>query len=266
MGSIRSGRRRPALAMATMFCVTMMFLGVILPGKLVGGSVDYGDFPGQTVIYQHVEESSLDPVFPLFGPPKPNPISGNFLRFIPNNFESSSAGPGGADVTDGMLTTTIMLKDGVLGGISEIVIHEGGDHSLAALPDDAAALATAALQATIRVTEIDNMPIGFLLSDSDSGFLQFSTGLAPSFGFWDLEVAFDVKALLAEHELTGWATKVELVLDNTLGTLSQDGSFAFIKKKEFWIDTPTSHVPEPSVLSLLVISMVALGIGSQMRR
>jgi hypothetical protein len=56
-------------------------------------------------------------------------------------------------------------------------------------------------------------------------------------------------------------TKISVTLDNTLTALSQDGTTAFIQKKDFdgvSITVDTFDIPEPTTAFLALLSLVAL--------
>jgi len=241
---------------------TVLAMGLVLVGMttaIQAATINYGDFSGATVVYQQVTEASVDPLFPLFGAPD---LVIDTLDFKPLQFESQSAGSSpGADVTDGTLMTTIMAKPGTP-GIDLVRILEAGDFTLSGNPDTMG-MARATLHVRLEVVEIDGaplpVPIPFLLDDD----VLFSLPGDVS-GFWDLSAEFDVNMLLAEEGSTsGRATKIDIALNNTLTTTSQDGSVSFIKKKDFFITTVT--IPEPASAVLILLGVLCCGLARRRR-
>jgi hypothetical protein len=213
-----------------------------------GASINYGSFNLPGIMFQDVTESSgTDPV-PLYGPPAPFVIG---LDFDPIGFTSSATG-GNADITDGQLNFTVMSLPGGP-AIPSIKLSEAGDYSMAGAGGNAATsvFAGAILRATI--TQVNGLPVAPInvpvVNASFSDSLPPNEIVAP----WSLSLTANIAAALGPGQN---ATKVEVVINNTLLTTSQQGTLAFIAKKDFRIDIP--NIPEPSTLLFSAIA----GIGA----
>ena len=92
-----------------------------------GAPIVYGNYPGTTLTFQSVTEtSSTDPGVPLFGAPS---NIGDTLAFSPTNFGIQSANGTGAKHMDSTLTMNLAANPGF--GIHSFSISEAGDYSLA---------------------------------------------------------------------------------------------------------------------------------------
>jgi hypothetical protein len=229
--------------------------------------VNYGDFSGSTVTYLQVTETALSPgdTEPLFGAPT---ISGNTLDFNPVNFVASASGAGGTDQTDGKLDFGISAVPGNF--IPEVELSEAGDFTLGGFANDAFASVTATL--FIDIYEVDGAPIStvndtysmtFTPSNGDWQLTSVidNPGGSPSIGgIWSGSVSVDIEQLMIDKSVSfvNGATKVGVVLDNTLLALSQDGTTAEIRKKDFKGFSITV-VPEPTSFALALLGLGGLG-------
>jgi hypothetical protein len=205
-----------------------------------GATINYGDFNAPGVMFQQVTESSgTDPV-PLYGPPTPFTTG---LDFDPMNFTSTSTG-GLADITDGQLNFTIMSAPGGQ-PIPAIHLFEAGDYSLAGGGGNAATSVFAGAIIHATVTQIGGVPVAPISVPPVNA--SFSNGLPPN------QIAAPWSLGLTQP-LPPNATKVEIVINNSLVTTSQPSTLAFIAKKDFRIDIP---VPEPS--TLLISALASIG-------
>jgi hypothetical protein len=172
------------------------------------------------------------------------------LDFDPQGFTSSSAG-GLADITDGQLNFTVMSTQGGP-PINQISVYEAGDYSLAGGGGNAATAVFAGAIIRATITQVNGLPVSPInvptVNASFSDSLPPNTIAAP----WSLGLTNNIAAALGPGQN---ATKVEVVIDNSLVTTSQANTLAFIAKKDFRIDI---NIPEPSVLSLAAIA----GIGA----
>ncbi len=191
-----------------------------------------------------------------FGAPE---IFGDELNFNPTNFRAQSSGA--AVIEDSQLNMTIMSNSpDVL--VKQVIINEAGDFTLSGL-GNAQAEATVGTNVEFTVTHVDGNVLSplcvgsaqlvFTPNSNGEFMLPADQGTAVP---WTGRLDYDVDALLASCGVDGSATKVEVVLDNTLTAVAADGGAAFIAKKDFRGLTIT--VPEPSSLGLLLVSFGAL--------
>jgi hypothetical protein len=217
-----------------------------------GASINYGNFNLPGIMFQGVTESSGTDTVPLYGPPTPFTIG---LDFDPMSFMSSSTG-GVADVTDGQLNFTVMSLPGGP-SIDGINLFEAGDYSLAgAGGPPTSVFAGAILRATIlaidgvAVAPMNLAPVNGSIGDSLPGVMIASP--------WSLGLSDNIASALGPGQ---HATKVAVVINNTLLSTSEAGTVAFISKKDFRIGiTPGPQVPEPAALVLATLAVCgALG-------
>ncbi len=211
-------------------------------------SVNYGNFgpvaPG--VSFLQVTESSITDPLPFYGAPA---VSVTGLDFAPLGFAAATSA-GGADLSDGQLNFTIV--GGGLVGISGINLFESGEYTLTGLGGaGTAAFAGATLR--VSVTEINNAaiaPINLLPVNASVSFsLPGNAGTAQP---WSLGMFVDVDAQLAALGYAGdLATRLDVVIDNTLVAMSQPGNESYIAKKDFGI----LIVPEPSSMALAGLAL-----------
>jgi hypothetical protein len=243
------------------------FLAVRTAGA---AAILYGDFPVPStgITFQHVTESSgTDPV-PLFGPPAPF-VTG--LDFNPMNFVASATN-GAADITDGQLNFAIkglVVSPGNGAGINGFSISEGGDYSLLGT-GTTATQALAGVSIHVSVTEIDGVPVAPIPlpgSNASVGFnLIANPGLLQPWSLGTSITNIDGKLTALGKTFTIGATKLEVVIDDSLNALSEPLSSAFIAKKDFVLTTDTDIsgvLPEPT--SAVVAGLFLCGFASRRR-
>jgi hypothetical protein len=224
--------------------------------------INYGNFPGTTVEYLDVTEESGTDLTPLYGAPS---VSGDSLIFTPVLFTSSSAGAAGADITDGTLGLTIQANPGE--SVPVVEVTEAGDYTLTGIQNDA--LAGAQATYFLDIEEVDGVSIniiqvGAVMTFAPSGGTYYlsvdGAGVAVP---WSGSVSIDIEQALIDANIpfTVGATRVTIVADNTLTTLSQDGTSASISKSNV-----TITVPEPDSLVLILLGAGLCSIFQRSRR
>ncbi|HEX4414082.1 MAG TPA: hypothetical protein VH107_10675 [Lacipirellulaceae bacterium] len=251
--ALTSFSRLPRFAALALFCSVAIFAaGPAAHAALI----NYGDFPVPSagITFQQVTESSgTDPV-PLYGPPTSFVVG---LDFNPASFVSSSSG-GNADITDGQLNFGVQGQTGPGGsvGISSFNLFESGDYSLLGAGTPATSVFAGAI-ITVTVSEINGLPVvpfNLPASNASVGFnLVANPGIAQP---WNLGVGVPINLPIGQV-----ATKISVSVDNSLASISQPGTIAFIAKKDFRITLTPSNptIPEPGTLVLTAFgSMIAL--------
>lgn len=207
-------------------------------------TINYGNFgpvaPGVTFL--DVKENSVSDPVPLYGPPAPFSVG---LDFNPTGFVATTTG-GGADLTDGQLNFTV---DSNL-PITNIGISERGDYTLFGAGTAATQVqAGSVLFAT--VTEINGLPvapINLAPVNASVGFnLAANAGLVKP---WALGLGLNVGV--------PGATRIDVVINNTLAAVSEANTVAFIAKKDFIVDLDV--VPEPATAALAGMALCGLAL------
>jgi hypothetical protein len=172
------------------------------------------------------------------------------------SFVAFGAG-GSSDLTDGQLN--LGIEGNPLVGISSVSLFEAGDFTLFG-SGTAASQVFAGANMRITVTQIDGVdvaPIILLPSNASVAFnLVANPGIVQP---WSLGLSLDVSGQLTAMgiEFAAGATKLEVVIDNQLGALSQQSSIAAIAKKDFRIDVTPTVVPEPGTAALFFSAGIA---------
>jgi hypothetical protein len=217
----------------------------------------YGNFVGNTVKYVGVtEDSGTDPT-PLFGAPV---ISGDTLDFNPVSFNSFSSGALGNDITDGTLTFFVEALPG--NAISTLILNERGDVTLSGFGNNQtfAAAYAAIFISILQIDGIDINPIdlqGTMTVTPSGGTFELGTdggGGSQYKAIWTGSKTFDILGAITSLGVIPdlGVTKLSVNLDNALITLSQEGTSAFIAKKDS--KGVSISVPEVSPTSMLVVA------------
>lgn len=209
-------------------------------------TMPYGNFQAADCAFNNVIENSLTDPLPLFGSPA---VSGNTLVFIPANFNSSVAGDN-LDITDSQLVVDIAANAGR--NIYTVSLSEEGAYALIG-SGTTDTFASVSAPVWLKIMNVNGVGINPITVQSDMIFT--SAGLwagGATSGSWQGNLVFDVTAALRANGVpTGYATQVELDLDNVLTTESEVGTSAAIYKTRAEIT-----VPEPATLSLLAAGMI----------
>lgn len=259
------------------FAALLLVLALAPMVRSQAASINYGNFPGTTVDYQMVtESSSTDPV-PLFGAPT---VSADTLDFNPVGFSASSSNGGPADITDGQLFFMVKAKQGL--GLGSIAIDERGDTSLAGFGTDAT-FTSVSLNGVLNINEVGGVPINTValqISFSSVGPSGGTYGLTTDFGggpggtiAWNGSALIDltpanplVAAAYAAQNLDPKVpvTKISVNFDNTLIALSQAGTSSIIAKKDQLIiivrNPPGGDIPEPASALLALVTMIGAAV------
>jgi len=224
--------------------------------------INYGDFAGDTVMYLGVtEDSGTDPV-PLYGAPN---VFGNTLDFNPVSFNSTASGAGGVDITDGTLALMMTSKPGHF--IDMIKFDEAGDVTLAGF-GGAGTFASVVANFNIEIQEVDGAGIGSILIQASMVFTPSNGdydqaadgGGGPAFNTaWSGLLMVDIEQALINNNIpfVNGATKISVVLDNTLTATSEAGTSVFIGKKDIG-GVGITVIPEPATLGLLTLGGACL--------
>lgn len=233
-------------------CAAIALSALFLPVRSQAASINYGNFPvpTTTVAFLDVTESSdTDPV-PLFGPPTPF-LTG--LDFNPATFVAATAG--GADITDGQLNFFVTNPQ----GIPTLAFQESGLYDLTGV-GAAATQVYAGIGVVVRVLEIDGVPVSPINLPWASASVNYNLVANPGAGqSWAIAVNSAIGSYLWNDlgiAYDAGATKVQVILDNTLVSISESGSVASISKTDFKV-----VVPEPAAAVLALAGAVGLLAG-----
>ncbi|MBN1855165.1 MAG: hypothetical protein JW829_20710 [Pirellulales bacterium] len=231
---------------------------------LFAGPINYGDYPGNTVMFLQVMEdaNSFGDVPPLFGAPT---VTGDSLDFSPVGFSASASGANGVDITDGNLAFGIQASP--MKFIDTILFTEAGDTTLAGM-GTVATLTSVTCEVFIDILEVDGIPINQINLQKQLVFTpsngDFSLGADGGGGplyqtAWHGSLMVDFTQELIDRGIsfTYGATRAMLNLDNTLIALSENGTQSMIAKKDADGVTITVNIPEPATWVLAWISILA---------
>lgn len=226
--------------------------GLASPGW--GASISYPTLgpigPGYS--FTNITESSGTDAVPLYGAPAAFIIG---LNFAPSNFNASSAG--GVDLTDGQLNYTVVAGPGAP-GIPQVSFAEGGTFSLGGTGTAATSVSAGAV-IHASVTEINGVSIAPIILASASSTATYDLIANPGAAQpWSLSATVNIAAQLAGlgYGPGQVATRVDVVIDNSLLAVSETLATASISKSDFGV---TLTIPEPACLSLVGIALAACG-------
>jgi hypothetical protein len=237
-------------------------LGILVfstPALVNANTISYGTLVGSSVNYSNVSETSLSigDSAPLYGAPI---LVGDSLVFNAMTF-SSQAANGATDITDGKLDATIASKNNTY--INSILFQEFGDATLAGT-GTSATRSSVGNSIFVTVLAVDNLPIfpQFIsVNMAMSPTNQWTLAGGPLTGqLWNGTLNLNLSGIVT-GDVTGHVTKVSISMDNTLTTSSELNTQAFIAKKAAGLSVTPEIIPEPSVISLLVLSGALLVVG-----
>jgi hypothetical protein len=265
---------------------------------MFAAQINYGSHMGTHITFVNVvEDSGAAEPLPLFGSPT---VTGNSIDFNPTGFDSSVSGVA-SDITDSNLVFMVTAKSG--SRIRSISLRESGDTTLAGnvAPGSMDTASAVFGSGVLDIHEVDfaainhiSVPFSFTYNPSGGTyFLGTDGGGGPAFNTqWNGSVTLDVEAILIANgfvippgpiDPNGGATKISIDLDDTLVSVSQQGTSALIAKKDFGAaviraNVPTEPgggpeltagavwVPEPSTWALAGIGVVGLLFARRLRR
>lgn len=232
---------------------TFIIVSTALVGIAQAAPINYGDFAGSSVMYLDVTESSSTDDGPLYFGPN---VSSEALDFDPMQFGASGSN-GAIDITDGQLNLIIMTNSGV--GLTNLIISEWGDYSFFGGPNTSSATAVMINQSIrIEVLEVDNKAIDpYTVTTFNSTGADFSED-GPGIDGWSISTSIDLTSQANGFDLG--VTKLKVVIDNQLIAGSEDGSLAFVSKKDFKIFPENINIPEPMSALLLLLGVAFMGI------
>lgn len=239
-------------------------LSLAMLPSVQAASINYGNFNGNTVVYQNVTEASgTDPV-PLFGAPI---VTGDSIDFNPvlfNAFSQFGAPP--VDLTNGLLSFMLQAKAGF--AMNNISFNEGGLTVVTGIGTDLTYTDVSA-DGFLNIHEVDHVGINTVTTQIHLTFSHRADGLweLVTDGLarpvvWTGSEFIDLDAVLtaANVPFAFGATKISVVLNNALIAQSESGTTAFIDKKDFGGLTITVNIPEPSTVILAVACFGLLGL------
>ncbi|MBX3434565.1 MAG: PEP-CTERM sorting domain-containing protein [Pirellulales bacterium] len=222
-----------------------------------------------TVSFTNISQSTQTPGDPpnLYGPADTS--TPNQLLFpAPAAFSATAIGPGGADITDGLLTFTVSVND-PLTGITGINFFENGTWALLESVPGFAGLGTNvrnAIAGFVTVTSVNGVAVGGPTIPFSGANVSFNAvaDLPPGSGFWNNGAGVGLGAI------PGLVTSIDVAINNRLVAFSEGGpngtSISFIDKKRITIRIDTEMIPEPSSIALLVTALGGLGVVAGRRR
>ena len=213
----------------------------------------YGTYTGTSVQYVGVSESDTPPQLQLGAPT----LSGASLVFNPTAFYSTASGSGdySSNITDSQITTQIYSVGDYR--LDTIRIQASGSYEFTGIGTEDT-MANAYVTVTVTVFGVDGKDlekplvlddVTLPMSPTDG---MFNMRDSPSSGPWTGDATVDILAALTKANIPGHATRLLLYLDDTLSTLSEDGSSVTIRNGNSGglILTPA---PEPATLSLMLL-------------
>lgn len=217
--------------------IVLLVLAALAPA-LQAAPINYGDFVGNTVMYQDVTESSITDPIALFGPPS---VAGDQLNFSPVDFLASGS-DGAVDQTVGVLKADLVAAEGQY--IDKVTVEELFSFDING--DSGSAVSIAGLLVLVDLTpghggQVYQAPL----------LVQDFVGppyIGPTFGTdWLATAVLNLAGLEITH--------AAVTFNDILQASSRDGVTAWIEKTDITLRVDT---PEPGSLALLAAGMTAL--------
>ena len=242
---------------------------LIMPTALFATTINYGDFPGDTVTYLQVSEYSLGDPLPLFGVPT---VTGDSIDFDPT-FVASATGAFGVDITDGELLFDVQAESGYV--IDTIELSEAGDTTLLGVGTSSFTHVTCSV--FVDILAVDGVPIDqinlngqMVIAPSGGHYVTDASGYRNT--IWSGSMSFDLTQALddLEIEYDDGVTLASVTLDNTLMAMSEEGTYVQIAKKDVDGFSATAEtvnaVPEPSSCGVILIGLAVILLVRRSRR
>ncbi len=215
---------------------------------------NYGNFAGANVDFLGVSESTVSETNALYRDPV---VAGNTIDFNPQGFGAFATGLGGNDNTDGQLSLTLQAKP--LSAIPTINFWELGDYSLIG-SGSFGTLVDVTANWYVNIISVDGNTLGspvningtmpFTPNASGTFFLPTNPGFGNLWG-GSINIDLNNALTLAGVPFNYGATEVRFTFDNELNALSEFGTTATIRKKDFQGSVGiTVIVPEPTIFAL----------------
>lgn len=258
--------------------LALMSLAVVGTSAAAYGQQNHGNFQSTSFFFDAVtEDSATDPITAgnpltyLFNPPINTAgfVTADTLRFNTTARFSASAsattGNTDSDTTDGKLNFAIRAKPGNF--INSFAFAERGDYSLTALGANALAAISIGCVVSVRVVEINGAPVVPITGTFNLIFLPGGVAIANGpasitpLSSWTGSNSYNIDNLIATAGFNGFATKVEIALDNNLVASAVGGqgtASAFIAKKQAE-GVAITVIPAPGAAALGCVALLAAG-------
>lgn len=220
--------------------------------------INYGDFAGNTVLFKMVTEDSSTDAGPLYGAPI---ISADTLVFSPATF-GAFAGGGASDYTQSLLTTMLQATPG--NAITAINLHEAGDYTLVGVgtPASMISINVPVVISVVALNGVAVSPINFFSSMTIAPDSSFEVPGENGVGvIWSGTLNFDLSGALADAQIEGQATKLNLSMDNQLAVITESGTVGHILKKNITVGAEsTVAVPLPMAAPAGMALLAGIGL------
>lgn len=240
------------------FCLCGL-LGNLFPAMAT--PINYGDFLGTNVDYIQVVENTQTAGDPdsLLAAPVLNG-AGDGLSFSPTVL-TSTVGSGASDMTESLLTTTIMAQAGsILDGIN---FNASGDTMLTSFPPFGTPTTntSVALSGTVTLLETLSGPIVPVV-------IPFSAMISPTGSFslpgdfgvtnWSTMGSLDIAAVVPDATKANLALSLQLDSNTAPGATTADIALNTLNLATVLTPTSPSVIPVPGVGSLLLLGLFLL--------